>query len=285
MAITKNRMYSFDGGCAASNKQKEYVPKSVAKKASLMLREQERQRLIEAAKRLDAQTRGAAAPENSALDRTMESEWADFRGTSYTYDAKQDTLVSGGTNYTNNGITDVKMPISAADSTLYWASKLGDGYSGKAVGCPILVDGDLITYSQRSIYRVDAVSGQVLAEGSMCEASSFAITPPTYYEGMVFVGLSGGRIQAFDAKTLRSLWVYRDEKGGQPNCPLVVYDGYLYTGFWQGETLEANFVCLSVTDEDPADTMEAKLPTWTHTHGGGFYWAGAYVCDDFVLVK
>ena len=48
------------GGCAASNKQKEYVPKSVAKKASLMLREQERQRLIEAAKRLDAQTRGTA---------------------------------------------------------------------------------------------------------------------------------------------------------------------------------------------------------------------------------
>ena len=62
MAITKNRTYSSDGGYAASNKQKEYVPKSVAKKASLMLREQERQRLIEAAKRLDAQTRGTAAP-------------------------------------------------------------------------------------------------------------------------------------------------------------------------------------------------------------------------------
>lgn len=67
MAINKNRTYSSDGGCAASNKQKEYVPKSVAKKASLMLREQERQRLIEAAKRLDAQTRGAAMAENSGF--------------------------------------------------------------------------------------------------------------------------------------------------------------------------------------------------------------------------
>lgn len=67
MTINKNRTYSSDGGCAASNKQKEYVPKSVAKKASLMLREQERQRLIEAAKRLDAQTRGTAAPENSGF--------------------------------------------------------------------------------------------------------------------------------------------------------------------------------------------------------------------------
>ena len=101
---------------------------------------------------------------------------------------------------------------------------------------------------------------------------------------MVFVGLSGGRIQAFDADTLNSLWVYRDEKGGQPNCPLTVYDGYLYTGFWQGETSEANFVCLSVTDENPAQTLESKLPTWTYTHRGGFYWAGAYVCEDFLLV-
>lgn len=67
MTINKNRTYSSDGGYAASNKQKEYVPKSVAKKASLMLREQERQRLIEAAKRLDAQTRGTAAPENSGF--------------------------------------------------------------------------------------------------------------------------------------------------------------------------------------------------------------------------
>lgn len=76
MAITKNRTYSSDGGYAASNKQKEYVPKSVAKKASLMLREQERQRLIEAAKRLDAQARGTAAPRNvrDILDQP-ESTW------------------------------------------------------------------------------------------------------------------------------------------------------------------------------------------------------------------
>lgn len=67
MTINKNRTYSSEGGYAASNKQKEYVPKSVAKKASLMLREQERRRLIEAAKRLDAQTRGAAAEGNNGF--------------------------------------------------------------------------------------------------------------------------------------------------------------------------------------------------------------------------
>lgn len=69
MTITKNRTYSSDGGYAAKQKQNEYMPKSVANKASLLLREQERQRLIEAAKRLDAQTRGAAAPESSSFGK------------------------------------------------------------------------------------------------------------------------------------------------------------------------------------------------------------------------
>lgn len=224
------------------------------------------------------------AAENTTLDRTIEAEWADFRGTSYTYDSAAGKLTAGGTNYTNNGVVSSPMPISAENSMLYWSTQLGEGYSGNAVGCPILVDGSLITYSSTTLYRVDAISGEVLAQGTMAGGSSFAINPPTYYEGMIFVGLSNGRIQAFDANTLESLWLYTDALGGQPNCPIVVYDGYLYTGFWQGETLDANFVCLSVTDEDPTNEREQKVPSWTYTQTGGFYWAGAYVCDDFLLI-
>ena len=146
------------------------------------------------------------------------------------------------------------------------------------------MDGDLVTYSGKSIYRVDTVSGKVLAKGTMAETTSFGINNATYYGGMIFVGLAGGRIQAFDAKTLESLWLFQDDLGGQPNCPITVYDGYLYTGFWLAEDRDAHFVCLSITDEDPAQTLEQKLPTWTVTRRGGFYWAGAYVNDDFVLV-
>ena len=67
-----------------------------------------------------------------------------------------------------------------------------------------------------------------------------------------------------------SLWVYQDALGGQPNCPIAYADGYIYTGFWNSETKQANFACLSVTDEDATKTNEAKLPTWTYTHNG-FY--------------
>lgn len=224
------------------------------------------------------------AAENTTLDPNLEAEWADFRGTSYTYDANSGTVAAGGSRYTNNGVTSAPIPVESLNTELSWATKLGDGYSSGAVGCPILVDGDLVTYSGKRIYRVDTVSGEVLAQGIMAETTSFGINNATYYGGMIFVGLAGGRIQAFDAKTLESLWLFQDDLGGQPNCPITVYDGYLYTGFWLAEDRDAHFVCLSITDEDPAQTLEQKLPTWTVTRRGGFYWAGAYVNDDFVLV-
>jgi hypothetical protein len=101
---------------------------------------------------------------------------------------------------------------------------------------------------------------------------------------MVFVALSNGCVQAFNASTLESLWVYNDPLGGQPNCPLTVKDGYLYTGFWNSETGDANFVCMTITDEDPTQSKESKCVSWYHTAKGGYYWAGAYVGNGYVLI-
>ena len=207
------------------------------------------------------------APENPNIDAEIKSVWSDFRGTQ-----------------SNNAVTDVSMPIKAEESTLYWASKLGDGYSSGAVGCPIIVDGTIITYSGNKIYRIDPISGKTLESGDMVHSSAFSITPPTYYEGMIFVALADGTVQAFNADTLESLWVYKDPAGGQPNSPITVHNGYLYTGFWIGENKPAYFVCLPITDEDPTQTQEKKVAAWRHKKLGGFYWAGAYVCDEFVMV-
>lgn len=204
------------------------------------------------------------------------SHWDSFRG-----------------NADNNGVINIATPIHKTETTLRWAEKLGaeeggDGKNSGQLGCPILITENgkdyLIVYSGTTLYKVDAATGEVKASGSMVESSEFSITPPTYGAGMLFVGLKDGRVQAFDAATLTSLWVYQDPLGGQPNCPITYHDGYIYTGFWKSETDKANFVCLSVDDEDPTRTNEAKTACWTYAVKGGFYWAGAYVCDDYLLV-
>ena len=184
----------------------------------------------------------------------------------------------------NNGVVGAKTPITAENAVLSWATALGEGWDTGACGCPIIVDGALYTYAGEYIYKVDRVSGEVLASGHMDHSSSFAINNPTYGDGMIFVGLADGTVQAFSAETLEPLWIYRDPLKGQPNCPIVYHEGYVYTGFWLGETSKANFVCLSVADEDPTRGDEEKIASWRHTEKGGFYWAGAYADSRFVLV-
>ena len=115
------------------------------------------------------------------------------------------------------------------------------------------------------------ISSSVLPRSSEPKNEPANQLTATYAEGMIFIGLANGWVQAFNAETLESLWVYQDALGGQPNCPIAYADGYIYTGFWNSETKQANFACLSVTDEDATKTNEAKLPTWTYTHNG-FYW-------------
>lgn len=206
------------------------------------------------------------APEADTLP-DFDAQWPSFRADAY-----------------NNGVTAAKTPVSAEETVLYWAKKLGDGTESQACGCPILVDGCVYTYAGTTLYKLDAASGAILQTGQMDHASGFALNTPTYAAGMLFVALADGTVQAFHAQTLEPLWIYRDALGGQPNSPIVYADGYIYTGFWLGETQDANFVCLSVTDEDPTRQDEEKLPSWIYTHTGGFYWSGAYVTDNFMLV-
>ena len=214
------------------------------------------------------------AAEGKPLTR-FEAEWPDFRG-----------------NSDNNAVAAAKTPITAAEGMLYWAKKIGsfstgiDGNAsgGSAVSSPILVDSALIVYAGSRLYRINKDTGETLQTGTMAGESSFSINSATYADGMLFVALSNGRVQAFNAETLESLWVYTDPLGGQSNCPVTVCDGYVYTGFWNGETKDANYVCLSITDEKPNEKLEAKTATWRYTKAGGFYWAGAYVSKNFMLL-
>lgn len=205
-------------------------------------------------------------PENSTLVN-LPAQWPHLR-----------------TDNNNNGVISARTPISSDDTVLYWATKIGDGFDQDACSPPIIVNDDLYVYSGSAIFRVNKTTGEIMATGAMCGTSSFAINPPTYANGMIFVGLSRGRVQAFNASTLESLWIYTDPLGGQPNCPIVYHDGHVYTGFWSGEDKVNNYVCLTATDEDPSNTLESKIASWTYSSRGGFYWSGAYVCDQFTLI-
>ncbi len=174
----------------------------------------------------------------------------------------------------NMAITDAKTPASAATTVEKWAVSKGTSWNDTPSGM-IIADDSLIFMGQTSVTKADLQTGEVLAATKMAAGAGFAIISPTYGDGLIFCPLSGGKIQAFDAKTLAPVWLFTDTLGGQNNTPITYHDGYVYTGYWNGEKKDGNFVCVN------ASTGEL---VWSKATLGGHYWSGSVVIGDAVIV-
>ncbi|MBQ5782969.1 MAG: PQQ-binding-like beta-propeller repeat protein [Oscillospiraceae bacterium] len=197
--------------------------------------------------------------------QAVDSQWYNFRNSD-----------------TNMAITSVKTPTNAdaENVTAKWIKEFDNTYPS----VQIIVDNALVVMADKTLYKIDLENGQVIAQAEMTAAPNFGYTPMTYADGMIFCPLTNGTIQAFNADTLESLWIFQDQLGGQSPSPLAYSDGCLYTGFWRQETGVANFVCITTADEDTSKPDEAKTAVWTHSQQGGFYWAGSVVVGDAVIV-
>ncbi len=203
------------------------------------------------------------APETDIED--VGADWGSFRG-----------------NDDNMGITETELPTNEDDAELIWAKKLGTGWAD-APSVQIIADNSLVVMSGTTLYKLDLETGEIIKEADMISTPSYGYTPPTYAQGMIFCPLDGGIVQAFNAQTLDSLWVYTDTLGGQALSPITYSDGYVYTGFWNSEKADASYVCLSITDEDPANSLEEKQASWRFVNAGGYYWAGSLTIGDAVI--
>lgn len=174
----------------------------------------------------------------------------------------------------NNGLTDAKTPASADSTELKWATKLMTGWTD-APSVQIIADNALVVMHGAKISKLDLKTGEILVSGTLSAAPSFGYTPPAYADGMIFCPLGGGVVEAVDAKTLESQWIYKDELGGQALSAITCSEGRVYTGFWNSETKDANYVCLNAADGSLV---------WKKTVAGGFYWAGSVVVGDALIV-
>lgn len=183
----------------------------------------------------------------------------------------------------NNGVTAAPTPTGAAQTSLRWAVSFGDDWSASP-SPQIVVGNTLFTVSGTTLYKLDQATGNVLATAPLAGSTSFGYTAPTYAEGMIFVPLGDGKIQAIDADTMTSLWVYTDPAGGQNWVAPTYAGGYVYGGFLASGAETAHFVCLRAADEDPTTGTEAKQAEWSYAVDGGFYWTGAVSVGPAIVV-
>ena len=167
-------------------------------------------------------------------------------------------------------ITDASTPD---DCVLKWATQIGEGWQ-KSAGEPVIIGDKIVIMAGDEIHAVNKATGEIVRSASMAEEQSYGYVAPTYAGDKIYMNLSNGTIQAFDAQTLESVWVYKHPGGGKGMTAVTYSDNTVFTGFWDGETKYDDFVALDIS------TGELK---WSKTVNGGFYWTGAYCTDSAVI--
>ncbi|RJR32755.1 MAG: DUF4430 domain-containing protein [Deltaproteobacteria bacterium] len=104
-----------------------------------------------------------------------------------------------------------------------------------------------------------------------CTGNKFQLATPAYGEGKVFAATNDGHVYALNAENGSIIW---DTPTGdtQLNTPVKYADGKVYVGSWTGK----KYYCLEASD----GKVIWERPSTT---GGGYYWAGACLIEDYLL--
>ena len=181
-------------------------------------------------------------------------------------------------NAEHQSIVELGMANKAENLSVKWSYDFG-GYSGQ----PVIAGDYMYNTSGKKIYKINVKDGTKVAEGDLAGSIGF-FSMLAYGDGKIFVTMNNGLLQAFDAVTLESLWQTEAVSGMQQLCPIVYYDGYVYTGMWKGgRPATGVYYCVSTEDEDPSRTDEVKSVAW-QTESVGFYWSGGTIVGDHIYV-
>lgn len=181
----------------------------------------------------------------------------------------------------NAAVENVSTPTGALASswTFDWKAYSGSAYPNASE--PIVVNGNVYLAVNKRLLKIDAESGKVLDESNLKKAVGYT-SRPIYANGLVIVPLDGGAVQALTADALTTVWVTDSvNETAQSNSQLTVDGNYLYVGtvdvdYGKGTYNNGHLTRINIL---------TGAVSWQHVNPDeGYYWTGATVGDDFVLV-
>lgn len=181
----------------------------------------------------------------------------------------------------NAAVENVSTPTGALASswTFDWKAYSGSAYPNASE--PIVVNGNVYLAVNKRLLKIDAESGKVLDESNLKAAVGYT-SRPIYANGLVIVPLDGGAVQALTADALTTVWVTDSvNKTAQSNSQLTVDGNYLYVGtvdvdYGKGTYNNGHLTRINIL---------TGAVSWQHVNPDeGYYWTGATVGDDYVLV-
>ena len=181
----------------------------------------------------------------------------------------------------NAAVENVSTPTGALASSWTFDWKAYSGSTHPNASEPIVVNGNVYLAVNKRLLKIDAESGKVLAESNLKTAVGYT-SRPIYTNGLVIVPLDGGAVQALTADTLTTVWVTDSvSKAAQSNSQLTVDGNYLYVG-----TVDVDYGTSTYNNGHLTRiNILTGAVSWQHVNANeGYYWTGAAVGDDFVLI-
>lgn len=181
----------------------------------------------------------------------------------------------------NAAVENVSTPTGALASswTFDWKAYSGSAYPNASE--PIVVNGNVYLAVNKRLLKIDAKSGKVLAESNLKAAVGYT-SRPIYASGLVIVPLDGGAVQALTADALTTVWVTDSvSETAQSNSQLTIDGNYLYVG-----TVDVDYGTSTYNNGHLTRiNILTGAVSWQHVNADeGYYWTGATVGDDYVLV-
>lgn len=199
----------------------------------------------------------------------------------------------------NMAIVDTRLPIGNDQLSEKWSINFyGDKYVQAAPSEPIMVGDKLYVVAAKNLNQIDRETGKIIKQAPLIgEQSMGFFSRLTYGDGKIFVPVTAGLIEAFDAETMEPLWCTEVVNSTQTLCQVTYQDGYLYTGYWgkTGTRTLGKFFCVDTNAEThPASGEKSEpvkifgdvpvMPTkWESTDETGFYWSGATTVGNAVI--
>lgn len=199
-----------------------------------------------------------------------------------------------GTEVTNwhefmgtGNVIQTQTPVKENETAIAWSKDFTSGWD--SLSDPIIVNDQLFvaTATNSQLMKLD-LNGNVISQMTLASSLGYSVNI-AYGDGMVFIPLGDGRVQAVDANTMTSLWISEAVEGSLQGR-FTYHNGYLYFGSYISDyvTYASNgkFYALDVKDENPASTQETKSFAWSFASKkdtGGFNWSKAVIYQNTVF--
>ncbi len=175
-----------------------------------------------------------------------------------------------------SGVTTETGPVSGA--SVAWKQFTAATAMNGIDTVPIVADGTVFVLSiAGKVNAFDASTGTTRWSRDLGTSApfTFELSTPCYAEGNLYVAKQDGEVWALNGSTGSTVWgpVQLGAVSDQLNTPLNYSEGKIYVGSANGNKA---YYCLEASNGNLVWSRAS-------TTGGGYYWAGACVIDDYLV--